>query len=218
MPNNFANKIHLFYLAILTIAAIIGLSFVFRKEYKIKTKIFPIYIIFTWVIEIVGFYTRVILKKYQLNIKIYDFYTISEILFIGLFFYFMIDKQGQKKIILFSSLFLFISTVIIILNNLFSQHQVFILGIFIYSIYSLLFLKQLLNLEINLFIQPSFWYVVGFLFFNISFFFLTGLITFVYKRDSDLASKLYSINHVINIIYYSIVTYGFLCQRRLARS
>lgn len=94
----------------------------------------------------------------------------------------------------------------------------FLINIFTFILFSVLFFKQLLLSNDDIIDKPDFWYVTGILFFNAGFFFLSGFINFISEKDSNLASKLYSINHILNIIYYSLITYGFICQRRLAKS
>ena len=82
------------------------------------------------------------------------------------------------------------------------------------TIYAILFFKQVLNLDENIYPNPYFWIVTGILFFYGGYFFLSGFINYISSKDPIFARKLFSINHLLNIIYYSLVTYGFICQQR----
>lgn len=92
------------------------------------------------------------------------------------------------------------------------------IAFFFSSILSLVYFKQLLDSDVNVVKNPNFWIVTGILFFNAGFFFLSGFVSYLSQKDLELARKLFSINHLLNIIYYSLVAYGFICQRRLAKS
>lgn len=99
-----------------------------------------------------------------------------------------------------------------------SVHKLFLINVFFFVLYAIVYLSQLLRSDENVLANPHFWVVTGILFFHAGFFFLSGFVNYISQKDLELARKLYSINHIINIFYYSLITYGFVCQRRLARS
>lgn len=91
---------------------------------------------------------------------------------------------------------------------------------FLIVIWSAFYFKNLLDtsLELNLKKDPNFYINTGFLLFFGGSFFLMGLIFYVQERDMALARNLYSINHVLNIFYYSLLAYGFICHSKSMKS
>jgi len=59
---------------------------------------------------------------------------------------------------------------------------------------------------------PEFWICTGILFFQTGAFFLMGLLNYLTRTSIDVATKLYSINHLLNILLYSLYTIGFVCK------
>ncbi len=65
---------------------------------------------------------------------------------------------------------------------------------------------------------PEFWVVTGVLFFFTGSFFVVGLINYFIQQNSLLAIQLYTINHVLNIIFYGLYTTGLVWKAQLMKS
>lgn len=211
-----------FYLLILTISFCVGLLLV--REFSHTLRLILIYVLITLIVEILGYYSLELSSSKLVNINLYNIYALLYLGLLSLYFHALLDKINKSKFLTFMTIIFalyFFSQILYYLNN-YNQIKVnfrlILAANFILSLYSFLYFRQILKID-NLFTsEPNFWIVTGILFYNVGTFFLFGLITFVSLKNVNLAQKLYSINHVLNIIYYSLITYGFICQRRLAKS
>lgn len=84
----------------------------------------------------------------------------------------------------------------------------------LYCIWSFTYFVQLLQTETDedLSKNPHFWICTGTLFFYASSFFIIGFIQIIHKGDKELATKLWFLIRVFNIILYSLYAYGLICQ------
>lgn len=203
----------------LSICFLIG-TFLYRIL-NLETKIIWFLVLATFGIEWTAFYYKYWSSHYQLKPMLYLIFSFIEAILIGSFFYSIIENAIQKKFVILLSLVALIIYGLDLAKNQFTSFQNFkyyLLPIIIYVIFAIFFLKQLLESTKDIFFDSNFWIVTGILFFYSGFFFLSGFINFIAEKDLLLTRKLYSINHILNIIYYSLITYGFICQRRLAKS
>lgn len=207
------HNIKYIYLAILLISLIIGLSGFFK--YPPAIKLICGFVLISFCSEVIGFYTLEQSNGKEVNINVYKLYLLLECLIFGYYFSFLLRKY--KQVIALSFSILFILEITFFSFNFISFHKTYLISIFFKFLFATSYLKQCLNLEDNILQNPHFWIVTGILFFNAGFFFLSGFINYISQKDIELARKLFTINHIINIIYYSLITYGFVCQRRLAR-
>lgn len=208
-----------FYMSTLSICFLIG-TFLYRIL-NLETKIIWFLVLATFGIEWTAFYYKYWSSHYQLKPMLYLIFSFIEAILIGSFFYSIIENAIQKKFVILLSLVALIIYGLDLAKNQFTSFQNFkyyLLPIIIYVIFAIFFLKQLLESTKDIFFDSNFWIVTGILFFYSGFFFLSGFINFIAEKDLLLTRKLYSINHILNIIYYSLITYGFICQRRLAKS
>lgn len=212
------NPINYIYMSILSICLLVGLAF--QKSLKLPNKIVLCYILFTLFTEYIGFYFLYIKPITKINIQLYSFYRPISFVLLSLFFSKIISNTTISKIILLLIPIIFtLSLYFIYIGKEPKFNTQF--GLFSKSfliIYAILYLKQVLFSDENIYLNPYFWTVTGILFFYTGYFFLSGFINYISSKNLELAQKLFSINHLLNIIYYSLVTYGFICQRRLARS
>ena len=58
----------------------------------------------------------------------------------------------------------------------------------------------------------------GMIIFFASSYTLLGMLNYVITTNKDLAKQLLSVLHILNIIYYSLITYGFICAFSSARN
>ena len=185
---------------------------------NIPVKIFIIYICISLFVEIIGFYLIKISFQYHLKVILYNLYILIEVILVLYYFKQILVENIFQSNFYWILFFLFLGNLGLIITKILLQNQAFLLSLFLFFTLSILYLRQLLNKDEAILENPHFWIVTGLLFFNSSFFFLTSFIKYISFINNELATKLYSINHILNIIYYSLVTYGFICQRRLARS
>ncbi|WP_341226185.1 hypothetical protein [uncultured Arcticibacterium sp.] len=86
--------------------------------------------------------------------------------------------------------------------------------------WAVLYFYELLNSEnvFNLLDVPHFWIVTGIALFHTGTFMVMGLVNYTYSIDPEMATNIYSINHILNIIYYSLIAYGFYIQWKSTKS
>jgi general stress protein CsbA len=118
-----------------------------------------------------------------------------------------------------------ISFLLVVLNYVswkfdYNQYLTFLLLAISIDVLSMIYLYQLitLDLDISLNQNPNFFIVCGFLVFYISSFFVMGLVNYIYKQNPVLARQVFSINHILNIIFYSLIAYGFYIQWKSTKS
>lgn len=209
----------LIYLGVLSVCFLVGTLFFYKLNSE--TKIIYLLVLFSLVVEFLGFYNKNLSVEKKIIPIIHQIYSPMEAVLIGLYFYRIFEKSYLKKLVFSLTIVaLIILGYDLYLNNSASlqNFKFYLLPMAFFAIFSILYLRQLLNSNLDLLNNPHFWIVTGILFFNTSFFFLSGFINYIRDRDLDLAKKLYSINHIINIFYYSLITYGFICQRNLMKS
>ncbi len=214
--------IYKFYLCLLMVSTFSCLSFFKRQKRKYKA-LFPILLLLsiTVVVEIRGYYSLYYLNKPDR--LVYAIFQPLEYILISLFFIQIIDNEYLKKVILIS-----IPLVIILLISLFQLEKVgglkgyydFLLVALGVNSWGILYMYQLLtkDIEKNLLSNPSFWISTAILFFHTSAFVLMGLIIYLYQINQEIAQSVFSINHLLNIIYYSLITYAFYLQWKSTKS
>lgn len=199
------------YLIILSVCFLTGLYFL--KLFTNPTKVFFFYITITILVELSGYYLLYFNDQKKANSILYSFYFPVEFTLISVYFYNLLNSVLLKKLIVI------LIVVIILASFSHVDFKSYLSTSFLMSIYSIIYMRQLLNIfDEDILEMTHFWIVSGVLFFNACFFFLTGTINYISSQNLELAKKLYTITPLLNIIYYSLVTYGFICQRRLARS
>lgn len=178
-------------------------------------------IILTTCVESTGIYHLKILGKG--HPWVYKVYQLFEYPLICLYFFTILKNGTIRKLIYVS---MAVSTLYIVILLIypdryeFLNRYKFLLIAFFIVIWSVSYFKSLLNIEIVLNIKkdPHFYINTGFLLFFGGSFFLMGLIFYIKERDINLARNLYSINHVLNIFYYSLLAYGFICHSKSMKS
>ena len=203
-------------MSILSICFLTGLTTL--HTLKMPLKVIFGYVLISFVTECIGFYLLHIIGKNSQYL--YSYYRPVSFSILSIFFFYILNNQNIKKIIpLIAILVLLFSLYFIWIGKSFEFNSQFgLLSKLILAIYAIIYLRQILNFDNKIFSNPYFWTVTGILFFYSCFFLLSGLIYYISSKDDELAKRLYSINHILNIIYYSLVTYGFICQKRLTKS
>ena len=155
--------------------------------------------------------------------SIFLFYEPFVYYFLILYFLKIIKNQNVRLVLRPTKLIFPIILFVINFSNFYFVKVIldtFLVTAIIFSLLSLFYFYQLLTIDIELELinNPNYWIVLGIFIFHTCSFFVMGLIQYINRFDNPLAKKLFSINHILNIIYYSLITYGFICQRRLAKS
>ncbi len=202
------------YTFVLTICVLVGM-FHQNALYKPVRYIFWL-VCTTLLVELIGLYY---LKVVQQHIDwVYDSFLFLEYLLMALYFRDIIISISVKNLInvTIPSVFLWIMLGLIFSGTIFIWTTIsFLLVAFLLCIFSCIYLRQMLQVytEENLSQNPHFWISTGILFFYAGTFFQTGLHKYLTTIDRETANQLYMIiNHMLNIILYSLFTYGFICK------
>ncbi|SOE19668.1 hypothetical protein SAMN06298216_0172 [Spirosomataceae bacterium TFI 002] len=92
-------------------------------------------------------------------------------------------------------------------------------SIFLIALSALYFNELLVEkIEYDLLDNPDFFISIGVLTFHSGSFLVMGLVNYIYLKDKELAGKVFSINHILNIIYYGLITYAFYIQWKSTKS
>lgn len=169
----------------------------------------------TLVVEFTGLYYLKI--RHETATWIFHLYQPLEYILLALYFLAIIKNQLARKIIVISIPLVLVSN---FLNSILIQkiHEsptyLFLTAAFFFCIWSIIYFVELLNSRNDgiLWKNPDFWITTGILFFYAGCFFQMGLSNLIKRENLSLATNLYIINHLLNIILYSSFTYGFLCK------
>ena len=208
-----------FYLIILLVCFIIGLSS--YKYLNNSTKYIFYFVLLAVITESIGYYSLYISSERKVNTLIFYLYRPFEFLFISMFFYINFKDRKFKNIIKFLIPLVVVFYLIFGIPSkldLIANYKLYLFSFFCFCLFSIIYFKQILDVELELILNSGFWITTGILAFYSGSFFLSGFINFLAKNNLSLAKKVFSINHVLNIFFYSLIAYGFICQRRLARS
>lgn len=172
----------------------------------------------TLLVESIGLYN---LKVAHKSVEwLYDSFLFVEYALMALYFRDIIVSVPTKKAITVSVpiLFSWILVSFIFSREMFLWTSIsFLLVAFLLCIYSCIYLRQMLQVHIedHLSQNPHFWISTGILFFYAGTFFQSGLHKYLATVDRETANQLYMIiNHMLNIILYSLFTYGFICKAK----
>lgn len=179
------------------------------------------YILVTFFVEWIAFYSLHISEKRQVSVELYSLYIPFSFLIISVYFSRLLKSKNAQVFLKISVplvLSFYILNDVTDIDLLILNYKTYMVTFAITTIYCILYFLEILKEDFDLLRNANFWIVTGMLFFYSGFFFLSGFINFIAGQDKILARKLFSINHILNIIYYSLITYGFICQRRLAKS
>jgi hypothetical protein len=144
-----------------------------------------------------------------------------EILFYCYIFYTALSGEKNKRIVLFTSIALVVYTIfnMIFIQGLFRFHTIsYRVGSIVIIIFVYLYFKQLLNNEAYLRLRtiPFFWISVGLLFFFAGFFVYFCAFDFVaYTTIKKYASLFLVTSSALNILLYSFISIGLLCQKKI---
>jgi hypothetical protein len=212
------NRLLFTYLIVLIVCLFIGLFNI--KILSKNSLIIFAYIFMNSIVELFGTYYLYFSKTKIVNALLFDLQSIGEILLLSFYFKQIIENKIVKNILpflTFSIVFVFLLKAFNSQNQNIANYNYYIISIFLFILLSIIYLKEQLKKENDLFDNTNFWFVTGILFFNSCFFFLSGLINKIKSENLELAKSLFQINYILNIIFCVLITYGFICQARLAK-
>lgn len=205
------------YISILLLSLLVGLVSI--RFLDTASKIVVLYLIASVITETIGYHSLYFLNK-KVNHILFIIYRPLAFIIWSLFF---LNTIRDKKVKFFIRSAIFLLPLLCLIFFIFDKTPIHNtqIGLLLKGalvIYSIVYFNEILHFEENISSNPYFWFVTGVLFFNAVFFFLSAFNTYISSKNLELARKLFVINPLLNIIYYSLITYGFVCQRRLARS
>ena len=176
----------------------------------------------TFVIEIIGLYHLKVLKNHI--DWLYDLFLTVEFGLMVMYFQRIISNKSITKLIPFCFFLIFIWYLIgpFYLGNTSAWFSILFQVIaLVLCILCTTYLRQiiLMSFEELLFHNPNFWITTGILFFYGGVFFQMSFYKYMFTVDKNSARQLYIIiNHLLNILMYSLFTYGFICKAKYQRS
>lgn len=171
----------------------------------------------TLIVESIGYYN--ILTKNRIIGWLFSVFLPVQYFLYALYFRNIIKSVKIKKAIAISIVFVFVWN---ICNAIFFQNlktlntYAIIIACLFYCAWSSIYLTQLLQTSQTdtLSQNPHFWICSGTLFFYSISFFIIAFIQIINKGNNGLASQLWFLVRVFNIILYGLYAYGFICQTK----
>lgn len=204
------------YLTVLAATAAAG-AWSFRLL-PLALRLLAVYTWITLVIELIGAYEKHVHQ--QPNQNLYLVYQNAEYVLVAFFYYLILDRKIQRRLILFSIPIIFLLNSLALIGGLLPSHLKhfpFLAESLLLGGWSICYFLQLFRhigrekLEQN----PAFWASVGVVFFYLGSFFVSAYANIINRYDHDLATLLYSVvNHLLNCLYYAMILYAFLCQKK----
>lgn len=201
------------YLIVLFVCFLIGTN----SYLHLKTKNILLYVLLSVIIEIIGCYYLYFSSGKRIFNFGFQLFTIFEFLIFSLYFEKITFSKIIKKIIkliIFPVILIYLFSFFGSIKVNFYNYQITTISNILFTIYSILFLKELLDRNVNIQIMADFWVVIAILFYNSCFFFLSAFLNYILLKDKELGKNLFQINHFLNIIYYSLFAYSFFLQKK----
>lgn len=205
----------------LLIAVSIGISL--YKGYWKKMPYLPLTaaLATTLLVESLGYYN--ILTKNKVAGWLFPLFLPVQYVLLAFYFRSIIQKKNVRNLILISIPLLLTWNVF---NTLYIQSldwlntNAILVACLLYCAWSSLYLLQLLESPSRevLWHSPNFWICTGTLFFYSSSFFIISFIHFIFVGNNTLASQVWLLVRIFNIILYGLYVYGFICQTKRQKS
>ncbi len=195
------------------------ICFVYRRQYEERVVVyFCPFLFFTFLIQYVGYYYSLILKKP--NDFIFNLYGIIEYLFFFYFFYQVYKNEKIKQIYLrFTYLFFLLA----VINLLFIQGFNFIntytdiLACISILISCGIYFKEILLSEeyIHLWKKAVYWIIFSLFIYYVGQFILIVIFPFLFKHNPSQSLQIYwTLMIPLNLILYTLFTIGFYVERK----
>lgn len=202
---------HFIYTLILFFCLVYGLVIVQKLNFPLK--IIVVYVLASVVAEAIGFYTLHIHDYPTINALNYNIYTLAEIAFLGIYFYqILVNRRVKQFNLLISSTLFLINLAQTIQGEYYldeSNAKMYLIIGGYHILLSLIYFIQIVQQNEPDLFKPEFWVCTGLLFFYAGGFLLTGLIDYLVQTDKTLARQVFTLNHLLNIVLYSMIGYAF---------
>ncbi len=207
------------YVIFIQISLLASLTLYFQGKTDLYLKLFPIFLLLTGVVEILGTYTS---THKIANTLLYNSFEIIEFCFYLFALMQIVRNKKVRKIILFIlPLFLAIA----LYNMFFGQKNSFntmtyALGCVLVVATCIYYFLELFQLShsVNLLRQPAFWICSGLLFFYTCTFPILGAYNILRKAPYIIIANLATIINFLNVFLYSSFTIAFLCRLKTRKS
>lgn len=208
-----------YFIYFIQICLLASLTVYFRKKPDLYLRLFPLFLLITDIVEVVGSYQAL---HHGTNVNMYNVFSIFEFCF----YFFCLTQIIQNKkakivILVLSALYLLFALYDILFgqkstfNSLaYSIGAVFIVAICIYYFFELF---QLPHAQ-NLLRQPAFWICTGLLFFFTCTYPIFGLANFYAHAPRVIINNVGAILSFLNASLYSSFTIAFLCGIKTRKS
>jgi hypothetical protein len=202
------------YIIILFISFIASLFGLTVKLNRAKLKFFPVLLLVTFIVELIGLSMS---NSNKNNILIYNLQNVFEFGFY-LFFLNSVIKDFYKGKILFYLIFVYL--ILSVINIFFIQGidkfhtYTYILGCLFTAALCIVYFNYLFRFtkSPSLIREPEFWIVTALLFYHAFSLPLFGIINFIANIPVNLQKILESAIAFMNIMLYLLFTIGFLCR------
>ncbi|GAB2777526.1 hypothetical protein GCM10027275_20790 [Rhabdobacter roseus] len=208
------------YLTVLTLSMGVGLYY--HKYLRGPFRFLIIALCLAWVVEMIGLYHMLSLKRN--NLLLFQIYAPLEYIFMGAYFYHTLRKERLRKAVLVSVvgyvLFCIVNIGVLLSLRPNNSYSFMLLAILLAFWAASYFYESYQNETLygEIWRDPHIWICTGVLFYYAGTFFLMALIQQLAQSNLELASRLYVINHILNIVLYSMFTVGFICKVRAKKS
>jgi hypothetical protein len=206
--------INYIYLATILIAFLTSLI-CFRLDLSIHFKVFSLLLALTFIVEIGSVIIGRVLH-HKNNFWIYNAFTLPEFWIYGYFYHKAITVRVLRKIVflflLIFPIFWFITVFFIFGFNVWNSY-VLIVGSFFSVVLALMYYYQMVTAREFRSIRdlPEFWIATGMLIFYLGALPYFGTLNFLISYSRSAATRLLTILKILDILMYSLFSYGFLC-------
>jgi len=210
----------LIYISFIAVSFVTSLTVYFYKTTSIYLRLFPVFLLFTLVIELIGLHY---VNKGTPAISLYNFFSVFEFLFYMYVLREIIGNMTVKKIIFYTA---WLYLLMVAVNFIFIQpissfgSMTYALGCLLITIICIYFFFELFQSphSVNLIQQPAFWLCAGLLFFYCCSFPIFGVLNFLKKAPDIIRKNIQFIILLLNVFLYSSFTIAFLCRIRVRNS
>lgn len=215
-----AEVVHLSYIVTLLTCIVCGVLVFSALSGPLRIIVF--FVLASVIAEAIGFYTLKIPDQPHLNAINYNIYTLAEVGLLGAYFRQLFPHRRIKQsIVLLSGGFFLINLFQSIQGYYFldesNAKMYLIIGVYHIFLCLLYFIQIIQQNDLDLF-KPTFWVCTGLLFFYGGGFLLNGLIDILVQTDLALARQVFTLNHLLNIVLYSMIGYAFFAAWKNQKS
>jgi hypothetical protein len=204
----------------IALSMIVGFIALFQKRLPEHLWLFPFFLLFTLVVEIIGWRMA---EKNENNVGLYNFVSVAASTYYMYLMLHMVYSRRARKVILGLMCF---NMIISLINILFVQKMAtfhtmtYSIGCLLIVMISMYYFYELFRVprSIDLKKQPAFWIAAGLLFFYICTLPILGALNYLFTFPDVITGSVEQIITILNVLLYSLFTIGLLCRVSLKRS